>query len=198
MVVGEGARQGALPLDPIKGGAFEIQSYMNAWPCLLEIDLDAIAANWRSLQPGPIAAVVKADGYGLGAVQGGPPAIPGGRAPFLRGPPGGGARHPTGRARRDGRRAERLVAGQAPLFTEHDITPVLGSLGEIDAWTTHARTLGRPLPALLHVDTGMNRLGLAAADLAVLETDPHRLDGITPALRHDPSGVRRMSGGRAQ
>ena len=38
---------------------------------ILEVDLSAIAANWhhlRGLHPsGPIAGVVKADGYGLGA-----------------------------------------------------------------------------------------------------------------------------------
>ncbi|MGE0660459.1 MAG: alanine racemase, partial [Reyranellaceae bacterium] len=39
----------------------------------LTIDLDAIAANWRLLaqraKPADCAAVVKADGYGLGAAQ---------------------------------------------------------------------------------------------------------------------------------
>jgi len=38
---------------------------------LLEIDLDAIAANWRALgarhPAGAVAGVVKADAYGLGA-----------------------------------------------------------------------------------------------------------------------------------
>ena len=38
---------------------------------VLQIDLDAIAANWRDLcarhTSGPVAAVVKADAYGLGA-----------------------------------------------------------------------------------------------------------------------------------
>src|ERR1700722_7730146 len=40
---------------------------------ILEVDLGAIVANWRllgSLHPsGPVAGVVKADGYGLGARQ---------------------------------------------------------------------------------------------------------------------------------
>jgi alanine racemase len=34
------------------------------------------------------------------------------------------------------------------------------------------------LPAVLHVDTGMARLGLAEADVGVLATDPSRLDGL--------------------
>ena len=44
---------------------------MTSVATVLEIDLDVIAANWRLLrglnQPGETAAVVKADGYGLGA-----------------------------------------------------------------------------------------------------------------------------------
>jgi alanine racemase len=154
-------------------------SPMNPWPCLLEIDLDAIAANWRSLHPGPIAAVVKADAYGLGA-----PRVAarlhreGARHFFVAHPdealairdlvPGAMVAVLNG-----------LWPGLEAMFVARDITPVLGSLAEIDAWTAHARSLGSPLPALLHVDTGMNRLGLDDSDLAALEADPHRLDGIT-------------------
>ena len=40
---------------------------------VLRIDLTAIAANWRDLAargaPGAVAGVVKADGYGLGAIE---------------------------------------------------------------------------------------------------------------------------------
>ena len=47
----------------------------------LTIDLDAIAANWQILRlqhpSGPVAAVVKADGYGLGAAPVARPAAPG-------------------------------------------------------------------------------------------------------------------------
>ena len=45
----------------------------DAAPSVLEVDLDAIVANWRTLQArhpsGPVAGVVKADAYGLGAPQ---------------------------------------------------------------------------------------------------------------------------------
>jgi len=38
---------------------------------ILEVDLAAIVANWRTLSErhpsGPVAAVIKGDGYGLGA-----------------------------------------------------------------------------------------------------------------------------------
>lgn len=71
-----------------------------------------------------------------------------------------------------------LWPGTEPDYIAHQIRPVLGSLAEIDAWTTAARNQGHPLPALLHIDTGMNRLGLAPAELDTLATDPARLDGI--------------------
>ena len=62
-----------------------------------------------------------------------------------------------------------LWPGDAPLYQEHGILPVLGSLAEIAAWAG---------PALLHVDTGMNRLGLAPAELDRLEAEPDLLQGI--------------------
>ncbi len=67
-------------------------------------------------------------------------------------------------------------------YLAHDVTPVLNSLAEIDAWSAAARRAGRVLPALLHVDTGMARLGLDPPALAALRDDPGRLGGI--ALRY--------------
>jgi len=62
-----------------------------------------------------------------------------------------------------------LWPGDAPVYAQHGILPVLGSLPEIAAWTG---------PALLHVDTGMNRLGLSAAEMEVLASRPELLDGV--------------------
>ena len=75
-----------------------------------------------------------------------------------------------------------LIPGSEPDYLAHDIVPVLGSLAEIDAWTNGRAPSGRTLPAILHVDTGMSRLGLDARELAVLQQDHARLDGI--ALRY--------------
>jgi alanine racemase len=55
---------------------------------------------------------------------------------------------------------------------------VLGSLTEVSVWSHLASTVGRDLPALLHVDTGMSRLGLDARELVVLQQDQARLAGI--------------------
>jgi alanine racemase len=149
---------------------------------VLEVDLGAVVANWRALAArhpsGPVAGVVKADAYGLGAAA---------VAPALA---GAGCRH-FFVATLDEALALRpllpgpmlavlggLLPGTEADYLAHDLTPVLNSLAEIDAWAGAARGAGRALPALLHVDTGMARLGLAPAELAALRDDPARLGGI--------------------
>jgi alanine racemase len=135
------------------------------WPgAVLHIDLDAIVANWRllgTLNPaGIVGAVVKADAYGLGA------------CPVAGTLYAAGCRH-FFTATLDEALAIRAVVPDALLavlngaipgsegeFVRHDITPVLGSVAELAAWR------GRDAPAILHIDTGMNRLGLAADDIA--------------------------------
>jgi alanine racemase len=69
-------------------------------------------------------------------------------------------------------------ASEAGAYAAHGLAPVLGSLAEIAACRAHAGTVGRALPALLHVDTGMNRLGLPPAELAVLAADHTLLAGV--------------------
>jgi len=149
---------------------------------VLEISLPAIVANWRQLAAlhpsGPVAGVVKADAYGLGATHVAPALyaagcrhffvaqfaealairalVPGAMVAVLNGP----------------------APGAEAAYVAADVTPVLGSLAAIDRWTAFGRNLGRPLSVLLHVDTGMQRLGLPPAEVAVLAADPGRLDGL--------------------
>ena len=71
-----------------------------------------------------------------------------------------------------------LLPGSEDAFIAHDITPVLGSLAEVESWAAAARRAGRKLPGILHVDTGMARLGLDRRELATLQQDHARLGGI--------------------
>lgn len=148
----------------------------------LTIDLAAIQANWRSLAArhpsGPVAGVVKADAYGLGATKVAPALFAAGCRHFF-------TAHLAEALAIRPRLPGALVAvlnglppGSEASFAHHDVAPVLGTPGEIARWSALARRLGRPLPALLHVDTGMNRLGLDAAQLAALAADPTALAGI--------------------
>jgi len=149
---------------------------------ILEVDLAAIVANWRllcSLHPsGPVAGVVKADAYGLGARH---------VAPALH---AAGCRHFFVALLDEALEIRALVPdamlavlgglipGSEAEYIAHDFVPVLGSLAEIEAWTATARAAGRNVPAILHIDTGMSRLGLDARELAVLQQDHARLVGI--------------------
>jgi len=174
------------PLAAASVDAFMLRS-MTAPPstsasAVLEIDLGAIVANWRILcghhPAGAVAGVVKADGYGLGA------------APVSRALFAAGCRHffvahlAEALAIRDAVPGaflavlNGLIPGSEGDYVAHDILPVLGSLAEIDAWTTAARQTGKKFSAPLHVDTGMSRLGLDGRELAILADDPARLDGI--------------------
>ena len=144
----------------------------------LTIDLDAIAANWRLLAArhgAPTAAVVKADAYGLGAPRVGAHLAAAGVSHFF-------VAYPS-----EGQALRPHVAGamigilngffpdEAETYIAHNLAPVLGNAGEIAAWQAHAKRLGRRLPALLHIDTGMNRLGLSHAERARLSNHPEDL-----------------------
>ena len=148
---------------------------------VLEIDLGAVVANWRMLRGragSNTAAVLKADAYGLGADR---------VAPALY---SAGCRHFFVAHIEEALAIRALVpgamlavlnglwSGTQNLYVAHDIWPVLGSLDEIEGWSAAAVHLRRNLPALLHIDTGMNRLGLPAAELDVLAKEEERLDGI--------------------
>jgi alanine racemase len=68
-----------------------------------------------------------------------------------------------------------LPAGAETEAAAAGISPVLNSLGQLDAWAAAARRRERRLPAVLQVDSGMSRLGLDAAELAALADAPARL-----------------------
>ena len=154
-------------------------------PSHLLVDLDALASNWRALHGtaragGAIAAgaAVKADAYGLGLAR---------VAPTLA---AAGCRHFF--VAHAGEALDlRVLLPEAEIFMLHGplgpevrelsanaIVPVLNDLGQVARWRAEARRLGRSLGAAIHLDTGMNRLGLPAREIEALATDPGALDGI--------------------
>lgn len=148
---------------------------------LLEIDLGAIQDNWRTLDalhPGETAGVVKADAYGLGALQVGPALAAAGCGIFFT------AHLAEAVALRAVLPVQKigvlngLFPHAAEAFYAHDLIPVLGSLGEVATWQAAARVLGRALPCCLHLETGMHRLGLTVGERAILAGDKSRLEGL--------------------
>lgn len=158
----------------------------DAAAAILTIDLDAIAANYRLLRDrlgGAVcAAVVKADGYGLGAVPVARRLVREGCDTFFVAQPGEGIALRA--ALTDAAPActiyvlNGLMPGTADLYLEHGLIPVLNHPEEAERWTRAARDRGDALPAILHVDTGMSRLGCTPADAEALATIPDRLAGI--------------------
>ncbi len=156
---------------------------------MLTIDLDAVAANYRTLKasaPGAeCGAVVKADGYGLGlAVVAGALAAAGCRTFFITNVEEGVALREALRARHPRPRIFVLAGpgqGAEGVIAAHDLIPVLSTIEQIDHWAAHGRARGAR-PAAIKIDTGMTRLGLAASDVEALAAAPDRLDGITLEL----------------
>ncbi len=140
----------------------------NAPALLLTIDLGALVANWRELAalaaPAECAAVVKADAYGIGI------------EPAVAALTAAGCRSFFVALAEEGRRVRAgapksivyVLNGFFPetleVFREAGLRPVLNSLEEVEAW---ARLAG-PSPSAIHVDTGMNRLGLSLHEAVAL------------------------------
>jgi alanine racemase len=143
----------------------------------LRIDTGAIAENWRffkKLAPSAaVAAVVKADGYGLGAANAARTLAQAGARTFFTATSAEAV-------------AVRQAIGEGPQilvlngpaesdvaqFSPAKLTPVLNSLPQIKLWDARG-------PAALHIDTGMNRLGVAPNELAMASV---ALKDVTLAL----------------
>jgi alanine racemase len=132
----------------------------------LIVDLDALAANFAQLRAlsgsAEVAPVVKADAYGLGV------------APIARRLWAEGARSFFVARVAEGEALRRLLpedgvriyvldgcpAGAGPRLEGAGLVPVLNSLPQIEEWAAHARGRRQRLAAALHIDSGLNRLGL--------------------------------------
>jgi len=150
---------------------------------VLTIDLAAIVANyrflWDRLAGADCAAVVKADAYGLGAARVAAALFQAGCRHFFV------AHLQEGIDLRAAVPADAeifvlngLMPGAEALCLDAGLTPVLNSLAQVDGWTGLSRRIGRALPAILQVDSGMARLGLSPAEVDRLALEPARLGGI--------------------
>lgn len=147
----------------------------------LDIRLGAVADNWREcsrLSGVATAGVVKADAYGLGL------------APVARKLSGIGcdtffvARLEEGIVLRPLVPRARIfvldgaASSAVPALVTHRLTPVLNSLADLACWSSPERR-----DAAIHIDTGMNRLGLPSAELAILIAESKALlSGVNVVL----------------
>ena len=165
-------------------------SFRPAWA---EVDLSAIAHNASVLaamvSPAEMCAVVKAGGYGHGAVEVARAALQGGAARLAVALVEEGCE-----LRRAGIDAPVLILSEPPLdsmpqVVEAALTPTIYTRAGLDAVSAAAAAgaatarSGQPLPVHVKVDTGMHRVGAAPARAvqlaAAVAADPHlELEGF--------------------
>jgi alanine racemase len=156
---------------------------------ILTVDLTAIEANWRALgrraMPVECAAVIKADGYGCGIEKVAAALAKAGCKTFFVAD--------LAEARRARAVApdpaiyvlNALLPGTAGSYADIRARPVIGSMVELAEWDAFVSANQWHGGAALHVDTGMNRLGISVADAAALapriRSENH---GITLLMSH--------------
>jgi alanine racemase len=167
---------GTPPIDPAANG-------------VLTIDLDAIIANWRKLEargvPAECAAVVKANAYGCGI------------EPVVRALAGAGCKTFFVATLDEARRArasapaatiyvlDGFFAGSGSVFADLNARPVIGDLSELAEWDAFCKVNGFHGGAAIHIDTGMNRLGISVAEAEALSARAAQPDhGITLVMSH--------------
>lgn len=150
---------------------------------ILTVDLSALEANWRALgrrvMPSECSAVIKADAYGCGIE---PVAARLSRA---------GCKTFFVADLAEARRARSaapdaaiyvlngLLPGTASTFADLHARPVIGSMVELAEWDAFCTGQQWQGGAALHVDTGMNRLGISANEAAAL----------APRIRSENHGI---------
>ena len=139
----------------------------------LIVDLGALVHNWRLLAsmiaPAQCAAVVKADAYGIGIEPAVRALFDAGCRTFFVAHAGEGARvRDTAGPDAAIYVLDGLIAGAGRLdtYASHDLRPALCSQEDLRLWLEGG--LGARISSALHVDTGMNRLGLSPSDAIAL------------------------------
>ncbi len=156
----------------------EIPSPLAYTDSVLTIDLDAIVANWRLLRTrahgAEVAAVVKANGYGLGAAEVAHKLASAGCNLFFVAHIDEGLSLRRSFAGRPFAPEIAVLNGLPPgteaLFLEHRLTPVLNDDDAVRRWLG-AAPMPHPASAILHVDSGINRLGMSLSSLRELAAD---------------------------
>ena len=157
---------------------------------VLTVDLDAIVANWRKLEktavPAECAGVIKANAYGCGAEPVARALAKAGCKTFFV-------------ATLDEAKIVRTAVPEAAaiyvldgffqncgdVYAAINARPVIGDLNELAEWDVFCRRSGWAGGAAIHIDTGMNRLGLtitqAQGIVPRIEAGDH---GITLVMSH--------------
>lgn len=144
---------------------------------LLKINLSRIADNYRFIQTqltqrAAIGAVVKANAYGLGVREVTEALVKIGCNDFFVS------------TLQEGVEVRQITNGNiyvlhgvttqaaADECLHHNLTPVLNHLGQIAIWNAVGKKQNRKLQAILHLETGLGRLGLSEKKISTLLSNP--------------------------
>jgi len=157
---------------------------------LATIDLNAITHNYRFLQHQcgnvPVAAVLKANAYGLGTI------------PIAKTVYAAGCRRFYVAHYEEALELRSVLpdvtlsvfhgvpSGAEDDALEKNITPIINDLGALERMRDVAKKLDKPIAITLHRDTGMNRLGFGTAEWNTLTHSPELLAGlnVTTIMSH--------------
>lgn len=155
---------------------------------VIEIDLAALAGNYRLMQAqahgAEVAAAVKADAYGLGAGRVGKALWDAGCKRFFVATVDEGVAlrrmlPQAGIAVLNG-----LMTGDEEAVLNSRLTPVLNDLDQVRRWSAACGHAGERGTAMIHVDTGMNRLGMTVAEAGKLAASPPDNFRIAVVMSH--------------
>jgi alanine racemase len=160
---------------PPRAGNLDLARVPASATGVIIVDLGQIRANWRALAqrvaPAECAAVVKADAYGLGAAQVIPALVKEGCRTFFVATIGEAARARILAPKAAIYILDGLLPGTGPEFLAIGAIPVLASFEEVKEWEALALARGERLPTALHVDSGLNRLGMTGVDMNAIDTE---------------------------
>ena len=149
----------------------------------LTVDLTAVGANWRALArrvtPVECAAVIKADGYGCGTEPVATMLTKAGCKTFFVADLFEARRVRAVTAEPAIYVLNGLMPGTAQVYADLHVRPVIGSLAELAEWDAFVSAKEWRGGAALHVDTGMNRLGISAGEAAA----------VAPRIRSENHGI---------
>lgn len=139
----------------------------------LTVDLGAIIRNWQALDKVSAGALtgaaVKADGYGVGIVAASKALFAAGARFFFVATPDEGLAVRAALPEAYIFVLNGLHPGSAALYVAERLMPVLNSLPMLEEWMVACLGRNEALPAALHFDTGMNRLGFRLNETSVVK-----------------------------
>jgi alanine racemase len=140
----------------------------------LTVDLGALKRNWQALDKvskGALTgAVVKADAYGVGIAQASRAFYQAGARFFFTATPDEGiAVRATLPEDAHIFILDGLFPGAAPLYVGERLMPVLCSIPMLEEWLQACMARNEALPAAIHFDTGINRLGFRLNEAAIVK-----------------------------